>query len=203
MNKKTAKKNLLGIKSIFDKHHIKFWLAHGILLGAVREKDFISYDFDLDGAILAKDWSPSLCSQFMAQKFSCITKRNYPDRPAQMKLVKHGISAHIGLKYYYAPEDIYFSLPKSPTNRNATLPGKLLRGDCFVDFLGTKFRVPNPPEEYLEWLYGKNWKVPINDLSWQKEWKKISLKKYLQWFDRYPTHGHHHKHHHQHHHKKK
>ncbi|MBA7632804.1 hypothetical protein ES703_40359 [subsurface metagenome] len=186
MNKEAAKHNLLEIKNIFDKLHIKFWLAHGTLLGAVREKGFISYDFDLDGAILATDWSPQLCSKFMKYGFACSTRKSSAKRPAQLRIVKRGIVTHVGLKYYYPPENIYFSLPNVPTVRNATLPAKLLKGDYFIHFLGAKFRVPNPPQEYLEWLYGKNWRTPVNDLSWQKAWKKISLDKYLKWLDEHP-----------------
>ncbi|GAI17296.1 unnamed protein product, partial [marine sediment metagenome] len=44
MDIEAAKQDLLEIKEILDRLKIKFWLSDGTLLGAVREKNFISYD---------------------------------------------------------------------------------------------------------------------------------------------------------------
>ena len=48
INRKACKENLLLIKSILDKENIPFRLGYGTLLGAVRDKNFIKGDNDID-----------------------------------------------------------------------------------------------------------------------------------------------------------
>jgi len=53
-DKKKATKDLKQISNIFKKHNIEIWLDAGTLLGAIREKDFIEWDEDIDLAIKDK-----------------------------------------------------------------------------------------------------------------------------------------------------
>lgn len=189
MNKAQAKTILLEIKKVFDSLKIKFWLGHGTCLGAVREGNFISYDFDLDGMMLARDFSPRIQKAFVP----FYLKRAWSNKPAQIVMVRQGIHIHIGLKYYFPPKDIYVSFPQHPYRQNATMLGKLLRGLYQVKFLDTVFRVPNPPEEYLEHIYGADWRTPFNPhgkgLIWQKRWNRIpdaKFTKYARWIEKHP-----------------
>lgn len=45
-------KDLETIKSIFDKHRVKFILIYGALLGHYRDGDFIEHDDDIDLAVI-------------------------------------------------------------------------------------------------------------------------------------------------------
>lgn len=53
------------------------------------------------------------------------------------------------------------------------LPTRLFDPLKEIEFLGHKFLVPNPPEEYLVKNYGDNWKMPIKDGSWKqgRKWR--------------------------------
>lgn len=189
MNRVRARAILLNIKKIFDDLKIKFWLGHGTCLGAVREGRFMPYDFDLDAMMLARDFSPKVQKAFAPFHL----KRAWPNKPAQISMVRHQIHIHIGLKYYFSPKDIYISFPQRPHRQNATMPGKLLQGLYQVKFLDTVFRVPNPPEEYLEHIYGENWRIPVDPrikgFNWCKKWERIPdarFIKYVRWIEKHP-----------------
>jgi lipopolysaccharide cholinephosphotransferase len=46
---------LESVGRIFQQHGLRYWLAFGTLLGAVREKKFIPWDEDIDLGIFEED----------------------------------------------------------------------------------------------------------------------------------------------------
>jgi len=186
-----ARKNLLEIKEVFDNLKIKFWLALGTCLGAVREGHFISYDGDVDIMMLARDLSPKMYRVFhKIASFRSIS--HWPDKPMVIEIRK-GMKIHILLKYYFSPKDIYIWPASHPYWQNCIMPGRSLRDDYWVNFLDTTFRAPNPPEEYLEQLYGKNWRIPLNPkregASWKKQWKRIPDAKFAKYIRQIEKHS--------------
>ena len=53
--KKAALSTLVQMKKIFDKHDKRFFLDRGTLLGAVREKDFVASDYDIDVGVFSDE----------------------------------------------------------------------------------------------------------------------------------------------------
>lgn len=192
MDKIKAREFLLEIKEAFDNLKIKFWLGYGTCLGAVREGRFIPYDWDLDLQMLARDFSPKI-RKVLGEIASFRLITIWPGRPGGPLLQRPRIHVHITLRYYVVPKDIYISFLQRNWWQTAVLPGRLLRDDYWVDFLDTKFRVPNPPEEYLERIYGKNWRIPFDPHKtkkrWTKHWRLIppaTFAKYAQWIEQHP-----------------
>lgn len=193
MNANDAKRHLLEVKQVFDSLNTKFWLWRGTLLGAVRDKKFIPWDHDVDLAILAKDWNRHLRKRLEVKGFRC-TKGMYPNwKTWGFRLRKYQVKTDLFLQYYYPPDDVYIQLSHKNGSMDRFLTmAKLFRKDCFVEFLGQQFYVPDLTEEYLEWIYGKSWRTPLRmkrslpHRFWKKNWKQISLDKYLKWFKEHP-----------------
>lgn len=183
MNVEAARKNLLEIKRVFDECKVRFWLRGGVLLGAVREKRLLPWDNDMDLRILAGDWGDGLLKKFETAGFRCREHRRYLNTIAKLTLKKRGISTDLGLEYYYPPEHVYFVLPSRAYWRGPKVvtPAKFYEKECFTDFLGEVFPVPGPPEEFLVFIFGNNWKTPMRKRPWLSHYRPVSLEKYLKW----------------------
>ncbi len=60
LNKEDAKYLLSTLNRVFKENGITLILSYGTLLGAVREHDFISHDYDMDAMIWGKDMQKAL-----------------------------------------------------------------------------------------------------------------------------------------------
>lgn len=191
MKPEIAKEVLLEIKEILDNLHVKFWLRGGVLIGALREKNLIPSDTDIDLHMLAKDWNSSIGERFRAGSFIYREAIIYENKISEIWLCKRDIVVEIALVYYYPPEDAYIILAAAPKDCISTVcPAKFHKEDYFIEFLGERFRAPYPAEEWVEQIFGKDWRTPISHQQWladyQKNYKTISLDKYLKWFREHP-----------------
>ena len=54
------KKEFLIICDVLEELKIKYFLQTGILLGAVRDNDFIKWDWDIEISVFSKDFLPRI-----------------------------------------------------------------------------------------------------------------------------------------------
>jgi len=192
LNRKIAKQNLLEVKRILDKYKIRFWLNTGTLLGAMREKDFILWDHDIDLRIKVTEWKDIAQKAFQKAGFKC--RLVHPPYALEMPIIKYlqltridSCPINLAFAHYYRPDDVYITWAKKPDNIGNLTPAHFYRHDEFIKFLGTKFLVPYKSVSFLVRVYGQRWKTPIKEREgcWAPK-HHIKLDKYLKWFKGHP-----------------
>ena len=163
IDKEIAAENLSLLKRFLGERNITFGLIAGTLLGAVREKDFISHDEDIDLFVLGEqkqkflDLLPELKKEgFEVARF---------DRRGLLSIIRRG-------EYI----DIYFFVPLCEGIRHCCgwcVPEELLLKTAMLEFKGDLFVAPQDYEGFLVYEYGYNWQTPIKWADFEMpKWKR-------------------------------
>jgi len=145
------------IYGLLLEHNQNIWVTGGTVLGAIRDNDFIAWDDDIDFNMIEKDFL-----DVMYKVKDCLVQNGYIVRLSddndypKMVTYKKGVKVAIGsLK-----ESGKFLL--RPAYR---LPKEFFQVHKKISFTGIDVLMPYPPEKYLEYVYGSDWKIPreIND----------------------------------------
>jgi hypothetical protein len=156
MDMSTAEVVLKEIKQILDRLGLVFFLRHGTCLGAVRDHAFIEWDDDLDiGSViglhgLTEERVRSAAHVFEEDGFAVSIGINELSLAVDLK--KSG--CQVDWACYRIIDDSIYQWPMTQ------IPARLHTDLREIEFLGEKFWVPNPPEEYLRLKYGSEWMVP-------------------------------------------
>lgn len=167
MNHEIARENLSLMKSILDKHNIPFWLAWGTCLGAIRERNFIPHDTDMDIDVYGKDWYRilMLLPELKAQGFEATPVGTVGFIPGWF----------FGIHFERKGEqiDIYRCFKTTKKLNGSKVSGwesaySFIEHDFFstletIDFLGEKYNVPRNSKEYLKYVYGSTWHITQKD----------------------------------------
>ncbi len=168
--------NLLEVKRIFNSMNIVFFLAHGVLLGAYREKDFIKWDDDIELDTLDKDFKPKwkeMYNSFIKEGF---VVRSY-NRPKGFKMNLYRYKEKISIRglYFDSEYSDKFILTKS-----FCYPSEFYKKPEKIKFKGFYFDAPRPIENYLLYVYGRAWEKPMNCKNknkLNKDWSKRGVKR--------------------------
>ncbi len=151
-----AKELLELTKLLFSQKGLRFSLVFGTLLGAVRDKGVINGDEDVDVFVESEEQLRSILP-FLQQNGLCLC------RIFEQKLYSFRIR---GSKYYI---DIYIKRPISSIWGyrycylcGHVLPKNLIRRFSPIDFIGGTYLAPKNPERFLEFWYGKSWRIPVS-----------------------------------------
>ncbi len=165
MDMAIAETVLKEAKQILDQLGLVFFLRHGTCLGAVRDNSFIPWDDDLDiGSViglhgLTEELVHSAAAVFEEKGFGVKVKINELNLSVDMQ--KSGIQLDWTC-YRIIDESIYqWPVVKIPASLHDDLKE--------IDFLGEKFMVPNPPEEYFRLKYGPDWMTPKQAGGFEQE----------------------------------
>ena len=150
-------KELLDLtKKLFSEQGIRFSLVFGTLLGAVRDNSVINGDEDVDVFVESEAELRNILP-FLQQNNLCICR-----------IYEHKLySFRIGGSRSYIDVYIKRSIPGIWGRRYCylcgyVLPKKLIRHLSPLDFLGGVYLAPRNPERFLEFWYGKSWRIPVS-----------------------------------------
>lgn len=171
------------IVDIFNHHECKWWLDAGTCLSVIREGDFISFDYDIDiglPSVHVNLWDIFI-EDFKVVGLQLEKERTYKGRKVTIGFRGHGETLDI---YFYYEKDECLWHPIFGRDDNGR-GGKyrIFRVEKFskrlfsdlkpIVFKDRKCFLPNPPEQYLEERYGKDWKIPDPDYKYWKDCKAI------------------------------
>jgi hypothetical protein len=152
----TAEGMLREFKQVMDGLGVVFFLRQGTCLGAVRDKAFIPWDDDLDlGSVLGLH---GLTEKSVGPVAAAFRERGYFVKEEQnahyMSLAMIKSSIRTDWTACRIIDDSIYQFPGVRT------PVKLFAQLREIDFIGEKFMVPEPPEDYLRFKYGEDWMTP-------------------------------------------
>ena len=153
------KKEFLKICDILDESKINFFLHTGILLGAIRDNDFIKWDWDIEISVFSEDFLPNIdliVSKLKKNGFEIkqINKKKDDSKIDFFGEYPENVTGYTIWSWNYSKiRNVYW-------RREFSLPAKFLNSFSKIKFLGRQFNCPKNPEEYLEFAYG-NWKIPL------------------------------------------
>ena len=157
MNKKILQEILEDVTLTLYQFDIPYFLIGGTLLGAIRDKNFIEWDTDIDLGIY---YSGSFKKIYEAIKnleklgFN-VTKFNISnitlDRGYRIDLFWfHEQLEKNHIQYFYS----YLG------DKKLVFPVTCLNGLETINFLNKSYPVPRNPKKYLETQFGNNWQIP-------------------------------------------
>lgn len=155
-----VKKNeFLKICDILDQLNINYFLQTGVLLGAIREKNFVKWDWGVDISVFSNELFHKidpLTEMLRNAGFKILSINKKKD---DLKIFFKGkfpleVTGYTVFGWNYSKtKDIYWRTDYS-------VPSKFLNNFSTVELFGRKFKCPYMPEEYLTYAYG-DWKKPI------------------------------------------
>lgn len=143
-------------KQILDNLGVVFFLRQGTCLGAIRDHGFIPWDDDLDmGSVIGlHGFSEKSVDRVVAafRKNGFFARVEHQDQCIYVSMIK--LAVRTDWMCYRIIDDSIFHYP------GTRIPVRLLTNLKEIEFIGEKFYVPNPPDEYLRLKYGEEWMIP-------------------------------------------
>ncbi len=165
MNPSVAERNLKEVKQVLDQLKVVFLLGSGSCLGAVRDNAFIPWDDDVDlisviGSNDVTEESANATTAALRDKGYFVREMDGAYSKTRMTMKNH---VRVTVEFVQVIDGNVYAYP------GIRLPTRLFTQPKEIEFLGERFLVPNPPEEYLRLKYGPEWMVPKKAGAYEKD----------------------------------
>jgi len=157
-----AKEGLEKLMYILNKAKIAVWLDCGTLLGAIREKNFIEYDFDIDLGIKIDDVEKiiSLREELKEQDILMESQRYNNVKSACVCIYASKIKIEL---YVWHKIDTKYRHAMWHDNKGwvfAEVDSIFYDDLDKISFLGKEYFIPKYIDKYLSLLY-HDWRIPL------------------------------------------
>jgi len=155
--KKRAAQDLKEVGEVLKRNGITFHLQWGTCLGAVREGDFIEWDYDID--LGSFDNPPNevrakIVKELKSIGFASFWSCDY------VRIRRLRVNPVIPIDLYFFTRDGENCFAWRNYEKWQKIEYKYLSKFKTIQFNNGEYLVPDPPEEYLTRLY-KDWKIRI------------------------------------------
>jgi len=146
-------KGLQEIKVVLNTIDIDCILIFGILLGAVRDKNFIKWDWDVELAVFPEEIYPKFnkLEVLLLNNGFEVVKKRIESKHFKVNLIK------------YDNKYTLLGLHKNGDMRSSRwnqVPSKYFDQLGEIEFLGEIYKTPSNVNKYLAFTYGENWRIP-------------------------------------------
>ncbi len=161
----TAEMVLKEMKQILNELGVIFFLRKGTCLGAVRDNKLIPWDDDLDiGSVMGYN---GLTEKSVEQVVTALKDNGYLIKVDHLDYAISVVTLKSSIRtdwmVHRIIDDSTFHWP------GVRIPARLFTDTKQINFIGEKFHVPNPAEEYLRFMYGAEWKIPKKAGCYEKD----------------------------------
>ena len=169
-------RGLKEIKKIFEDLCIPYYLSSGTLLGAVRERNFIRWDWDVQCYVRTEDAyerREEILNAFKRAGFQ-ISKYDSSYKNLKYTLLKYG--AKYEITAWWKKGSMRYR------TRYSQVPAYFFDNPDTIEFLGETYTCMTPAEKYLEHCYG-DWRTPKREVD-KRKYLNESFYKYPLWMRR-------------------
>ncbi len=160
-------------------HHI---VTDGALLGFIREKSLIEWDWDIEISVRYFDFESNLINiieAFDKLKIGRVSFNNSYENP-KLTIFQNNFKYCLNAFHYSKDKKVIY-------RKMYKFPSKYLDEICIIKIKGLDFPIPKNSEDLLELEYGKNWRVPLksfdkNEYKSNKVYTKKNNKLFLEFF---------------------
>jgi len=195
INNELKMKDLKDVMSVFKSHKVRAFLSYGAVLGAVREKDFIQWDDDIDIDVVdtisfetRKSIGATLGDLgFIAQmiSFNVLGRMELTaiglqgecryDGDGETGIIVCTRNFPFSIFFYKEEGDDFVCTPKVGAMKLISNLKKFYEKPASVKLHKETFITPGPLPEYLTYMYG-DWKTPQRENAHAPQYNKRNAK---------------------------
>lgn len=148
--KRSVVADMRRVKDLLEDTGAQVYLSGGTLLGAIREDDFIAWDWDIEYMVVANDYDRFRFIRSLFGEGFAVKLQLFSGAP---KIVVYRTGMPIEIFEFEHGVDYYTRAKKMK------IPSEFFQKTETRSFHSIHFLVPSPVEKYLEWRYG-DWQTP-------------------------------------------